>query len=655
MLNGRLYRAGFAPVLIVLVVVGFSLTARPRPLASTLAPDAFEGTRAFAELRRLAGEFPDRRPGGAGDARLAARVASTIEGLGGAAGGGFQVQVRRFRAQTIDGERTLQTVIAQRPGASSESAIVILAHRDAAQPGSAAQLSGTAALLELARVFAARETQRPIVLVSTSGGSGGDAGAADFAAQAARLVRGGVAATIVLGDVASVRASRPLVVPYSDGYGSAPDELQRTVSEAIVHEAGLQPGAPSALGQLAHLAFGFAPGEQGALGAGGLGAVLVQVSGERGPGPRARVSAERVEGVGRATLSALDALDGAGVIEQGPQTGLVLARQVIPAWALRLLIGALLIGPLVVLVDGLARARRRGEPAARWMLWALTCGLPFFACALFARLLGALGGLPATPSTPVLPSALGFDGRAATAVLACALVLGLAWMAWPPLVRRLGLRALPSADGASESNGLGAEIVGARPRAGIKTGFGVRVGAGVGAKVGSTVAERAGAGADAAAGMAALFVLLVVAVAVWTVDPYAALLIVPGLHLLLSVASPHRSKIGQRPLVGLGLLALALVPLGLLIAFFAHQLGYGPGGVAQSAVLLVAGGHVGMVAAALWSVALGCGVAIALVVLTPPTELARLAPDERSEITIRGPLSYAGPGSLGGTESALRR
>jgi hypothetical protein len=25
------------------------------------------------------------------------------------------------------------------------------------------------------------------------------------------------------------------------------------------------------------------------------------------------------------------------------------------------------------------------------------------------------------------------------------------------------------------------------------------------------------------------------------------------------------------------------------------------------------------------------------------------------EITIRGPLSYAGPGSLGGTESALRR
>ena len=60
---------------------------------------------------------------------------------------------------------------------------MILAHRDASARGAEAELSGTAALLELARVFAARETQRTIVLVSTSGGSGGDAGAADFVAQ----------------------------------------------------------------------------------------------------------------------------------------------------------------------------------------------------------------------------------------------------------------------------------------------------------------------------------------------------------------------------------------------------------------------------------------------------------------------------------------
>jgi hypothetical protein len=609
MLNGRLYRAAFAPFAIALAIAAFSLTPRPAPLHSTLAPDAFDGQQAYAELRQLVGEFPQRRPGSAGDERLAQHVASTIAGLGGTAGGGFSVHIRQVRAQTIDGEQTLRTVIAQRPGATGESPIVILAHRDAAARGSTAQLSGTAALIELARVFAARETQRTIVLVSTSGGSGGDAGATDFAAQATGAVSGPPDATIVLGDLASTRMQPPLVVPYSDGYGSAPDELQRTVTDAISHETGIDPGAPSVIGQLAHLAFPLTPGEQGVLAAAGLGAVLVQVSGERGPGARAPVSAERMEGFGRSVLSAVDALDVAPDIESAPQTGLVLARQIVPAWALRLLIGTLLLGPALVLVDGLARARRRREPLVRWTAWALICALPFCVCALFAILLGAIGAMADTPLAPVLPDALSFDGAAATAALSCALVFGLAWLAWPLLVRRLGLSARPSA--------------------------------------------ASGGGADVA-GITTLLVLLLVACLAWAASPYTALLIVPGLHLLLPIADAERRP---RPLAGLGLLALALVPLGLLVAFYAHQLGYGPGGVAQTAVLLLAGGHVGVLAAALWSIAFGCAVAIAIVALTPPYDAdpPGLGPDEHPEVTIRGPLSYAGPGSLGGTESALRR
>jgi len=503
-------------------------------------------------------------------------------------------------------------VVAQRPGSTGESPIVILAHRDAAARSSMAQLSGTAALLELARVFSARETRRTIVLVSTSGGSGGDAGAADFAAAQEAGHTGGlgmVDAAIVLGDVASTHVSEPIVVPYSDGYGDASDQLQRTVAAAISHEAGIEPGAPSVIGQLAHLAFGLAPGEQGVLDAAGLPAVLVQVSGERGPGPSyAPVSAERIEGFGRAALSAVDSLDVAPDIASQPQTGLVLARQIVPAWALRLLIGTLLIPPAAVLVDALARARRRREPLGRWTIWALACALPFILGALFAMLLGAAGALPASPSAPVLGSALPFDGAAASAVLSCALVLGLAWLAWPRLVRRLG----------------GLEV---RP-----------------------TPEAAG-GADVA-GIATLLVLALVACVAWAFDPYVALLVVPGLHLLLPVASPERRP---RPIAGLALLALALAPLGLLVAFYAHQLGYGLGGVAQSAVLLLAGGHIGVGAAVLWSCALGCMVAIGLLALTPPADPVGLGPDERSEVTIRGPLSYAGPGSLGGTGSALRR
>lgn len=625
MLSGRLYRAAFAPFLIALAIAAFSLTPRPAPLVSTLAPDAFDGPRTYAELTRLAAEFPERRPGSDGDERLAQRVGQTIGGLGGTAGGGFSVRVERARAQTIDGEQTLQTVIAQRPGATGERPIVILAHRDAAARGSTAQLSGTAALIELARVFAARETQRPIVLVSTSGGSGGDAGAADFAAHSAHAMPGPFDAAIVLGDVASTDASAPLVVPYSDGYGSAPDELRRTVAGAIRREAGVDPGAPSVIGQLAHLAFPFAAGEQGVLAVDGLPAVLVQVSGERGPAANASASAARLNGFGRAALAAVDALDGTPDIESTPQTGLVLARQIVPAWALRLLIGTLLIPPAVVLIDGLARARRRREPLVRWTVWTLTCALPFLVCALFAQLLGVLGAISATPLAPTVPSALPFDGAAATAVLSCVAVLGLAWLAWPMLVRRLGLtmtimpRPSPAAAGV------------ARPVREAGTGL--------------------SAGADVA-GIATLLVLLLVACGVWAFNPYAALLVVPGLHLLLPVASPERRP---HPLAGLGLLALALVPLELLIAFYAHQLGYGLGGIAQTAVLLLAGGHVGVLTAAVWCVALGCSVAIALIALTAPADPVGLGPDERSEVTIRGPLSYAGPGSLGGTESALRR
>ncbi len=73
-------------------------------------------------------------------------------------------------------------------------------------------------------------------------------------------------------------------------------------------------------------------------------------------------------------------------------------------------------------------------------------------------------------------------------------------------------------------------------------------------------------------------------------------------------------------------------------------------------MLLLAGGHVGLGAALLWSVAFGCAAAAAMLARARPARAAR-RPDAASgvEVTIRGPMSYAGPGSLGGTESALRR
>ncbi len=524
-LNGRIYRAAFLPLLFALVIAGFSLTGRPAPLSSNLAPDAFEGARAFATLEILARRFPERRPGSAGDRGLAAYVAGTLRGLGSAAKGGFAVSTRSVSAQTIDGKRTLTTVIAQRPGTTGEAPIVILAHRDAAGRGAKAELSATAALLELARVLAASETQRAIVLVSSSGGSGGDAGAADFAAHAGELMGGAgggggagagaegttaggsgegangerhageggsegpVDAALVLGDLAGTRASGSLLASFSSSPGSAPVLLQSTVAQALAQQTGVSSSAPGTLAQLAHLVFPLAGGEQGPLDARGLPAVLVGAGGEQAPAAGEPVSAARLEALGRAALTAVYALDGGpaaagGEANGGLATGLPIQHKAIPAWALRLLVAALALPALAVLGDGLARLRRRRVPIGRWVVWALACALPFLLCAVFAMLLGSLGAIPA-PRPPVSPAALPFDNHALEAVLASALVLVLAWLAWPALMRRLGLPVRPGADAAT---------------------------------------------------LGMLLVLGVLTAVVWVFDPLTALLLLPALNLWLVLA-----------------------------------------------------------------------------------------------------------------------
>jgi hypothetical protein len=605
MLNGRLYRVAFVPFLFALAIAAFSLGSRPLPLTSTLAPDAFEGAPAYSELQQLHASFPGRRPGSPGDEALARYVAQKLEALGGSAGGGFSVHSYRFPAQTIDGQQTLTDVVAQRAGSTSASPILILAHRDAAGPSAEAELSGTAALLELARVFAERETKRTIIIASTSGGSGGDAGVAHLLSSGGEL-GAPLDAAIVLGDLAGTRTRTPMVVPYSDGVGSAPLELQRTVAAAITQNVGSNPGAPSTLGQLAHLAFPLSVGEQGVLDARGVPAVLVQASGERGPSSATPVGRERLEVFGRAVLSAVDALDTAPDVTQSLESGLGLGRKTMPAWVLRLLVLTLLLPALIAILDGLARARRRRLAVGRATLWALSCTLPFLACAVFVYLLGWLGVLGATPAGAVLPSALAFGAREATAAAALVLTFVFAWLARGMLIRRLGLEVRPD------------------PEAGALT---------------------------------LLSVLLAVAVLAWIGNPLAALLALPALHLWLLLADPDRLEIGYRSrrVVSLALVALGFAPLLLLVLFYAHELGLGAGDVAWMGVLLLAGGHVGLLAAILWSAAFGCLVAAAMVAMDALPAPHAVASAEEVEVTIRGPLSYAGPGSLGGTESALRR
>src|SRR5947209_6330805 len=314
MFEWRIYRAGLVPVLLAVVVVAFSLANPPRPLVGTLAPDAFDGTRAFGTLRDLAARYPSRRPGSAGDLALA---------------------------------RVVRQSLAARAGSGRRSQLV----------------------------------------------------------------------------------------PFSDGAQLAPLALRRTLETAVNTEVGHGPGAPSVAVQFAHLALPLTVGEQGPLLAAGLPAALLSVSGERGPSATERVDQNTLQQWGRAALRAVAALDSAPDLTAAPSRDLDLAPKVLPGWTIAVLLGSLIIGPLLVSIDGVARARRRREPVARGLRWALTLVFPFLAAGLFSVVAGRLGLLGAAPPHPPLPSALPAKGLALGAV---GLVFALCWLARRPLLARLG-------------------------------------------------------------------------------------------------------------------------------------------------------------------------------------------------------------------------
>ena len=594
MLDVRVYRAAFAPALIALFVAAFSLADRPGGATTPFAPAGFDGGRAYTLLGELGKEYPERPPGSDADRALGDRVAETFRA------NSLRVSRRTTEERTVRGKTALETVVGVRPGLSSRR-IVVMAHRDALGSPALAELSGTATLLELARLFKVRELSSTLVLVSTSGGSAGAAGARAFAEDVADDP---IDAAIVLGDVAGRDTRKPWIVPWSNGEQAAPMAVRRTLESAVRREVGVQAGGSRAIGQWARRALPLTVSEQGEAARAGLPAVLLQSSGELGPKPDTEVSENRIDAFGRAALRSITALDGVvsragddGAFADEP-SGIVTVKRLLPDWAIRLLVGTLLLPPLLTAFDGFFGARRRHLPVARWLGWVGAASVPFALAWLWMRLLGLTGALDA-PLGPVLPETMPLRGWNIAALASVPLVLVLAWMGVKrPLVGRLGLPASVSAGGAAAALGL------------------------------------------AITGLAAL---------VWLVNPFAAALLVPAAHGWLFAAAPG-TQMSSRTRVALVLLGLVL-PL-LMVVHYALALDLGPLDIAWLAVLITAGGHVTPLGALFLSLLAGCLVGVVAVVRTRRRIVQNAEPDP---IRTRGPIGYAGPGSLGGTESALKR
>jgi hypothetical protein len=595
-LDVRVYRAAFLPALVALFVAAFSLADRPTPAVSPLAADQFNGQRAFGgerplrnSLLELAESFPNRATGTADDTALADRVARTLAAPDDSDHPAFRV-TRSFAG-------TAETVVGVRSGLSSRQ-IVIVAHRDAARVPGKPELSSTAALLELARVFRARELNKTLVLVSTSGATDGFTGAQ---AWADRAKDSPIDAVLVLGDLAGSRAARPWVVPWSLGHEPAPLALQRTVEAALRAEAG-RPDGSRAIAQWMRRTLPFTVSEQGVIADAGLPAVFIGVSGEPGPGASEAVRRGRLERFGRAVLRAVSAIDttptapGEPAFADSPE-GIVTMRNVLPDWAVRLLVGTLLLPAVLTALDAFFRVRRRRLAVGPWLVWLLATGFPVVMAWLWVRALGLANALD-PPDAPVLPLPP-IERSGWIAIASIVLVFAIGWF---------GVRAL--------------------------------------------ILARAGERGDPMAGSLAAAtgaVLCVLAALVWVFNPYASALLLPAAHLWLFAAAPQTRMRGW---VGVAAVVVGLLPFAMVPLYYALTLHLDPLDLLWMTVLAGASGQLSIGVAIVGGGMLACLAGLLVVMRTRRRVQATTEPEP---LRTRGPITYAGPGSLGGTESALRR
>jgi hypothetical protein len=595
-LDVRVYRTAFVPALVALFVAAFSLEDRPDPLVSPLEAATFAGDRAFGgraglqnSLTELGRSFPSRVVGSAGDHALADRVADTLAAPDQTDRPAFRVS--RERAGEVE------TVVGVRPGLSSRR-IVVLSHRDARGRPGLAELSGTAALLELARLFRGRDLRKTLVLVSTSGATEGFTGARAWAENADDTP---VDAVLVLGDLAGERIAKPWVVPWSQA--SAPTQLGllRTVENAVRAEVRQRPGGSRASAQWVRRALPATVSGQGVVAEAGLPAVALSVSGERGPRADVAVRADRLEEFGRAALRTVMAIDAAGATNDEPlfegPDGIVTMRNVLPDWAVRMLVGALLLPALLTALDGFFRVRRRRLAVRPWLGWLGAVGLPVVLAWLWLRLLGLVDafGVPAAPVLPLPPP----ESPGLVVLGSVLLVLALGWFGVTRLlVARIGERGSPAAGSLAAATGA---------------------------------------------------VLCTLAALVWVVNPYAAALLLPAAHLWLFAAAPQTRLRGW---AGVAAVAAGLLPLLLVALHYAQALRLAPHELGWALLLGAASGRLSLPAAVVAAALVACLAALVLVMRTRQRAQAHLPPEP---IRTRGPATYAGPGSLGGTESALRR
>lgn len=569
MIDPRIYRAGFLPAIVALVVVMFSVQPLPEPLEPPISPVGFEAGPGARVARQIVAVAPERQPGSEGDS-LAADLVS--ERFGAIEGG--ELSEQPFEGSFDGDDVELRNVILVLPG-ESERQVVLMARRDSAEgPGFATSAAATGALVEIAESFGGARHSKTLVFVSTTGGSDGAQGAREFAEHYPE--RDLIDAAIAIEQPAADESEPPHVLPWSTEDDSTAIQLTLTAEQAVSEQIDVAGDGDGLVAGLLRLALPSGLGEQSVLVAEGIDAVGLSSAGER-PLPPSRddtteaLSAPTLADFGRAALSMLVTLDATTeALERGPGSYVTFSDNLIPGWSIALLVIALVLPAGLAAVDAMARAWRKREGLPRDLVWVASRSLPFLAALVLAYLL-ALSGLAPSPRFPYDPGRFEVGWRSALVLLFLVVATVLAWIA---------IRALRVPRGAG--------------RDGLAAATGV--------------------------------VLCGSVAAVWLLNPYLALLLVPAAHVWLAAIGSGGPA--RRAVIAVAVAAALILPL-IAAVDLAGRLEVGIT-VPWQLLLMVTGGQIGFVTALL-----GCLVAGGLVALIATA----LAPEE-----VHGTLRIAARG-----------
>ena len=384
----------------VLVVVALFTLKSPGTPRLSQEPPSFDGEAAYADLKTIVEEFPQRVAGSEADTRMAIWVEQQFRAAG------LETHVDGFAATVNGKDIALQNVYGVAKG-RTQGTIMLVANRDVpplATQGAGDNASGVAALLALAEAFSVTAHQRTIIFLCTSGDSYGALGARHFVKthQTDDLY-----AAIALRDVAKRDSTAVSLDGWSTAPKVAPPWLWLLTPPAAKRDANLAAELPSVGAQVLRLAVPASAGSQGPFVAAGVPAVTVSAAGPSVPTPADTldtVSEQTLSRVGTTAQDMVMAVDGTS--EPGARSGgaIFLTRKAtLPGGALAAILAALLLPLVAVTVDLFAHCRRsrvRLRPAFVRAGLHLAPWLVLIAIVYFANLVGLL---PHSPDAVIPP------------------------------------------------------------------------------------------------------------------------------------------------------------------------------------------------------------------------------------------------------------